>query len=57
MGYEMHLIKSPHRMESRKLGLALLVGFCIGVVTSFISITLSTGNLSFLEAMMKSKKQ
>ncbi|RZS14391.1 hypothetical protein BHM03_00046093 [Ensete ventricosum] len=44
MGYEMILIKSPHRMESRKLGLALLVGFCIGVVTSFISITLSSGN-------------
>ncbi|RRT40526.1 hypothetical protein B296_00029806 [Ensete ventricosum] len=58
MGYEMVLIKSPHRMESRKLGLALLVGFCIGVVTSFISITLSSGNQfpsSYDE--MKSKKQ
>ncbi|CAD5164578.1 unnamed protein product [Musa acuminata subsp. malaccensis] len=47
MGYEMLLIKSPHRMESRKLGLALLVGFCIGVVTSFISITLSTAEQQF----------
>ncbi|KAJ8492405.1 hypothetical protein OPV22_014126 [Ensete ventricosum] len=47
MGYEMILIKSPHRMESRKLGLALLVGFCIGVVTSFISITLSSAEQQF----------
>lgn len=43
MGYEMILIKSLKRMEARKLGLALLVGFCVGVVACFISMTVSTG--------------
>ncbi|XP_064956358.1 beta-1,2-xylosyltransferase XYXT1-like [Musa acuminata AAA Group] len=42
MGYEMILIKSLKRMEARKLGLALLVGFCVGVVACFISMTVST---------------
>ncbi|RWW05386.1 hypothetical protein BHE74_00001533 [Ensete ventricosum] len=43
MGYETILIKSLKRMEARKLGLALLVGFCVGVVACFISMTVSTG--------------
>ncbi|WOL01190.1 hypothetical protein Cni_G09904 [Canna indica] len=42
MGYEVMLAKSLNRMESRKLGLALLVGFSIGVFTCFISMTVST---------------
>ncbi|URD72979.1 Glycosyltransferase [Musa troglodytarum] len=42
MGYEMILIKSLKRMEARKLGLALLGGFFVGVVACFIFMTVST---------------
>ncbi|WOL03836.1 hypothetical protein Cni_G12556 [Canna indica] len=39
MGYEKTIVRSLSRVEARKLGLALLVGCCLVVVTYFISMS------------------
>ncbi|WOK93372.1 hypothetical protein Cni_G02069 [Canna indica] len=43
MGYEKAIVRSMSRIEARKLGLALLVGCCIVILTYFISMSETAG--------------